>query len=90
VISCFFPCVFQKVRADVKNRAHYDVQDLDVRAALKELEEDTEVVFLAANEDQMVDKRNSEKLYTACPCKKKQILEFTGTHNSKRPPEIMK
>lgn len=31
MITCFFPCVFTKLKKDVDRRAKYDVDDLDVR-----------------------------------------------------------
>lgn len=38
MINCFFPCVFSKLKKDVDKRAKYDVEDLDVKEAVKRLD----------------------------------------------------
>ncbi len=38
MISCFFPCVFSKLKKDVDKKAQYDVEDLDVKEAVKNLD----------------------------------------------------
>lgn len=38
MITCFFPCVFSKLKKDVDKRAKYDVEDLDVKEAVKRLD----------------------------------------------------
>jgi DNA-directed RNA polymerase subunit F len=89
MISCFFPCVFTKLKKDVDKRAKYDVEDLDVKEAVKKLDPDTVVVFLSGENDQLINPRNSKKLYDICPCTEKHIKIFDGDHNSKRPEHVM-
>lgn len=31
MVDCFFPCVFSKLKSDVRKKADYDVEDLDVK-----------------------------------------------------------
>ncbi len=87
MISCFFPCVFSKLKRDVDKKAQYDVEDLDVKEAVKNLDPQTVVIFMSGDQDVLINKRNSEKLYAACPCKEKYLKIFAGDHNSKRPQE---
>ena len=30
LVSCLFPCVFSKIRSDVEQEGHYDVDNLDI------------------------------------------------------------
>lgn len=85
MVNCFFPCVFSKIKKDVDKKAQYDVEDLDVRESVRKLNKDTTVVFMSGNKDMLINKRNSEKLFDACPCDKKYLKVFDGDHNSKRP-----
>lgn len=90
MITCFFPCVFSKLKKDVDKKANYDVEDLDVRDAVKNLHPKTVVVFMSGDKDTLINARNSAKLYNVCPCEEKYIKIFDGDHNSKRPDEVMK
>lgn len=68
MINCFFPCVFEKLKDDVDKRANYNVDDLDIREAVKRLSPKTTVVFMSGEKDKLVAARNSTKLYNVCPC----------------------
>lgn len=46
MVTCFFPCVFGKLRKDVDKKAKYDVEELDVREAVKRLDPKTTIVFM--------------------------------------------
>lgn len=65
LVSCVFPCVFFKLREDVKREADYDVQSLNILGSLSKIRRDTLLVFLSADEDSLVDKNNSEALYNS-------------------------
>lgn len=69
MITCFFPCVFSKLKKDVDKRAKYDVEDLDVKEAVKSLDPETIVVFMSGEKDVLIMPRNSQKLHDICPCK---------------------
>lgn len=47
MVSCFFPCVFGKLRKDVNKKAKYDVEELDVREAVKKIDPNTVIVFMS-------------------------------------------
>lgn len=59
MITCFFPCVFSKLKKDVDRKAKYDVDDLDVREAVKNLHPKTVVVFMSGDKDNLINVRNS-------------------------------
>jgi hypothetical protein len=59
MISCFFPCVFSKLKKDIDKKAQYDVEDLDVKEAVKRLHPDTTVVFMSGDKDALILPRNS-------------------------------
>jgi hypothetical protein len=76
MVTCIFPCVFSKLRWDIDKHAQYDVDELDVVEAVKNLNSNTVIIFLSGSNDRLVHKRNSEKLYEICPCKEKYIKIF--------------
>lgn len=45
---------------------------------------------MSGDEDTLIDKYNSEKLYNSYTGKNKYLEIFKGTHNTKRPEEIIK
>lgn len=59
MVACFFPCVFGKLRKDVDKKAKYDVEDLDVREALKNLDPNITIVFMSGKNDSLIHPRNS-------------------------------
>lgn len=59
MVSCFFPCVFPKIRKDIDKKAKYDVEQLDVRESVKRLSPDTTVIFMSGSRDMLINKRNS-------------------------------
>lgn len=48
------------------------------------------LIFLSGDEDNLIDKRNSEKMYNLFAGSHKHLEIFKGNHNSKRPPEVLK
>lgn len=76
MINCFFPCVFTKLKNDVDKRANYNVEDLDVREAVKKLDPSATVVFMSGENDRLIAPRNSTKLYEICPCRHKYLKVF--------------
>lgn len=89
MINCFFPCVFTKLKSDIDKKANYNIEDLDVREAVKKLDPNTIVIFMSGENDKLIAPRNSTKLFNICPCKKKYLKIFEGDHNSKRPDKVM-
>ena len=59
MINCFFPCVFSKLKKDVDRKAKYDVEDLDVKDAVRKMHPKTVVVFMSGNKDVLINSRNS-------------------------------
>ena len=73
------------MKDDVDRRANYNVEDLDIREAVKKLDPNTTIVFMSGDKDKLVAARNSTKMYDVCPCNVKYLKIFDGDHNSKRP-----
>jgi hypothetical protein len=63
LIGCFFPCVYEKLRSDVKDKADYDINELDISNDVKKISLETLIVFMNGDEDKLIDKTNSEKLF---------------------------
>jgi hypothetical protein len=63
LISCLFPCVYCKIRSDVEEKGEYDVDCLDTTESIKSISPGTLVVFLSGDDDVLIDKRNSQRLY---------------------------
>ena len=59
MVSCVFPCLFEKLKKDVHKRAKYDVNLLDVRKAVSKLDKKTMVIFMSGEEDELIHSRNS-------------------------------
>ena len=48
MVNCVFPCLFEKLKSDIHNKAEYDVDELDIRRAVKDLNPKTLVIFIVA------------------------------------------
>lgn len=48
------------------------------------------IIFMSGDEDKLINKINSEKLYNSFQGPKKHLEIFKGTHNTKRPEETIK
>lgn len=90
LVECLFLCIFPKLKKDVKTKAHYNIELLNVGAAVKKISPDTLLILLSGNSDELINKCNSEKLIQSFPGQRKHFLLFEGTHNSERPPEIIR
>ena len=73
MINCLFPCVFFKLKNDVKKKAKYDIEELDIKEAVKNIDINSLVIFMSGDKDTLIHHRNSEKLYKAFPGKNKMI-----------------
>ena len=47
MVDCVFPCLFEKLKKDVHERAEYDVTDLDVKRAVRNLNPKSLVIFMS-------------------------------------------
>lgn len=57
---------------------------------MRRISESTMIVFMSGDEDKLIDKVNSEKLYNVFRGPHKHLEIFKGTHNTKRPEETIK
>ncbi len=73
MINCLFPCFFFKLKNDVKKKAKYDIEELDIKEAVKNIDINSLVIFMSGDKDTLIHHRNSEKLYKAFPGKNKMI-----------------
>lgn len=58
-VSCVFPCIYQKLRLDVKERAKYDIQELEIANDVSKISKQTMIIFMNGDEDLLIDKSNS-------------------------------
>jgi hypothetical protein len=72
-INCLFPCVFFKLKQDVKKKAKYDVDELDIKEAVKSIDVNSLVIFMSGDKDTLIHHRNSQKLYDAFPGENKVL-----------------
>ena len=49
IVNCLFPCVFLKLRSDVKQKGKYDLEELDIEKDVKKISPLTTIVFLSGN-----------------------------------------
>ena len=63
MVTCLFPCVFLKLRSDVKSLANYDVEELNIEKDVQNIDSRTTIIFMSGTEDKLVHHYNSEKLY---------------------------
>lgn len=73
VVSCLFPCVFWKIKKDVREHAQYDLGSLNIEKAVLKISPATTVVFLTGNRDTLIDQYNSKKLYSIFEGKNKYL-----------------
>lgn len=59
LVTCLFPCVFFKLKQDVKKKANYDVEELDIRDAVKNIDINSLVIFMSGDKDTLIHHRNS-------------------------------
>jgi hypothetical protein len=89
LINCLFPCVFSKLRNDILELAHFDVEELDIAENVKKITPEKLVIFLTGKQDKLIDKMHSQILFKSFGGERKILEFFRGTHNSKRPSEVM-
>ena len=89
LISCIFPCVYMKLRSDVKTRGQYDLDELDIEKDVEMINPASTLIFLSGNDDKLVNYYNSQKLYRLFSGKNKYLEIVVGNHNSKRPDQII-
>jgi len=59
LITCLFPCVFFKLKRDIREKANYDVNELDIKEAMKNIELSSLVIFMSGDKDSLIHHRNS-------------------------------
>lgn len=89
MVACCFPIVFRKLRSDVKKKADFDLRELDTKKAVEELSPDSCLVFLSGDKDTLIHHRHAEELYGTFRGADKKLVIFAGSHNTKRPPEVL-
>lgn len=85
LISCLFPCIFWKLKSDIKKHANYDLDDLNIKKAVRSINPKTSLIFLTGNNDTLIDKYHSDELYRIFRGQSKYLEIVKGNHNDRRP-----
>ena len=59
LISCLFPCFFEKLRRDVKQTGNYDIESLDILEAVRKIGKETCLIFMSGDADILINKSHS-------------------------------
>ncbi|CAD8119916.1 unnamed protein product [Paramecium sonneborni] len=87
--SCCFNCFWCLVKIKIKKEAKFNIDDLNISQIIQTLSNDTSIVFLSAKQDQLILEKHPKILMEKFRGTK-LLKQFEGTHNSKRPQDIMK
>ncbi|CAD8182709.1 unnamed protein product [Paramecium octaurelia] len=87
--SCCFNCFWCLVKAKIRREAKFNIEDLNISYAIQTLPTDVSIVFLSARQDQLIIEKHPKILMEKFRGTK-VLKQFEGTHNSKRPQDIMK
>ncbi|CAK92352.1 unnamed protein product (macronuclear) [Paramecium tetraurelia] len=87
--SCCFNCFWCLVKAKIRREAKFNIEDLNISQAIQTLPIDVSIVFLSARQDQLIVEKHPKILMEKFRGTK-VLKQFEGTHNSKRPQDIMK
>ncbi|CAD8204492.1 unnamed protein product [Paramecium pentaurelia] len=87
--SCFFNCFWCLVKAKIRREAKFNIEDLNISQVIQTLPNDVSIVFLSAKQDQLIIEKHPKILMEKFRGTK-VLKQFEGTHNSKRPQDIMK
>lgn len=89
ILSCFFCCIYAKLRSDVQKKGDYDVEDLNLMKAIDKIDPSTLIIFIAGDNDEIVSNSHSSALYKRFKGEKYYEI-FEGGHNSRRPEYLYK
>ncbi|CAD8125128.1 unnamed protein product [Paramecium sonneborni] len=87
--TCCFSCFWCLVKAKIRKEAKFNIDDLNISQIIQTLSTDVSIVFLSAKQDQLILEKHPKILMEKFRGIK-QLKQFEGTHNSKRPLDVMK
>lgn len=73
MIGCLFPCVFHKLKSDIKEKADFDLDDLNIEDEVKNMPLTKCLIFIIGDEDTLINHQHSVKLYDNFPGKQKYL-----------------
>jgi len=73
LISCIFPCFFAKLRQDVKETGNYDIETLNILEAVAKIKDDTCLIFMSGDADNLINRSHSELLHSSFSGKQKHL-----------------
>lgn len=82
-VCCLFPCVYCCVRSSVKEKAQYDMSDIDNIKSVRRMSPQQAIIFIVGKDDDIVLPSHSERLYKNFSGRK-QMLVVEGTHVTRR------
>ncbi|CAD8091614.1 unnamed protein product [Paramecium sonneborni] len=89
VPNCCFNCFWCYVKSKIHQEVQFNVDELNIVQIIKVLPKDVQILFLSAQQDDLIREKHSKLLLQQFPGQNKQLFSFDGTHNSRRPPKIM-
>lgn len=87
LVCCCFPCVYCCVRCSVKDRAQYDIGDINNINSVRRMSPQQTIVFIAAKDDDIVLPSHSERLMNNFKGRKRLLL-VEGTHVTRRKRQV--
>lgn len=84
LVSCIFPLLWSCAKSDIKKRTNVDVGKLSTVKAVRKMNPNQIVIFIAGRDDSLVNPRHTERLYEAFPGSKKALVMVDGDHNCRR------
>lgn len=73
-----FRVEYQGIRERVQQEGGFDIEQCDGLKAVATIK--VPMCFLASREDRVVDFKQGQRLFNACPSTKKEFIEFHGSH----------
>lgn len=90
LITCLFPCLFYKLKSDIDEKGHFDLEELNIKEAVGKISKKTTIIFVVAEDDKLINQEHSQELYKRFKGKNKYLEVVKGGHNTKRPEEAIK
>ncbi|CAD8201253.1 unnamed protein product [Paramecium pentaurelia] len=87
--NCCFNCFWCIIKAKIRREAKFNIDDLNISQLIQTLPTDVSIVFLSAKQDQLIVEKHPKILMEKFRGNK-LLKQFEGTHNSKRPLNVMK
>jgi len=82
-VFCFFPCIYCCINSSVRQKAQYNLNDIDNIRSVRRMSPQQVLIFIVAKDDDVVLPSHSERLYKNFKGRK-QLLVVEGSHVTRR------